>query len=186
VGAPLASIHAAIQRVAVLRAAGRRAEPATVFLRAGTHFVGRTVEVTAAHTAEGGLTIANYDGEHAVVSGGTPIKLGKGDWKKYKVTPPGTFEAYLGWNNVYGRVPAARKDAPGIKYLGQEDSLQACEQVSDDGSCSIASHPRLVNPSCEHHLLAHARGDIHAPTPTPSPARDRVKMSRCQDISPTP
>ena len=42
-------------------------------------------QVGPEHTAEGGLTITNYNGEHAVVSGGTPIKIGKADWKPYKV-----------------------------------------------------------------------------------------------------
>eukprot|EP00947_MAST-08B_sp_MAST-8B-sp1_P003707 g3707.t1 len=149
--APVRSIHEALRRVERLRqreqdeagsgkAAGRR--PAVVLLRAGVHFVGTTVHVGPEHTggsSGAGLTIMNYEGERATVSGGTPIKLAKSDWKAVKVTPPGSFTPFVGWNNVYGRVPTARADAPGVKYLGQVASLAACEKKAASSSSSSSS-----------------------------------------------
>eukprot|EP01052_Picozoa_sp_SAG31_P002049 SAG31_NODE_69_length_28130_cov_15.318219_2_plen_950_part_00 len=60
---PKKTIHAA-----VTAAAGR--PNTTINLRAGRHIVKETVQLTAAHS---GLTIQNYNGEDAVVSGGVPL-----------------------------------------------------------------------------------------------------------------
>ena len=66
-------------------------------LRAGTHF-SASVYITSAHA---GLTIQNYAGEHAVVSGGVPIKASKGDWKPYKtVASKGDWKPYKTYKTV--------------------------------------------------------------------------------------
>jgi hypothetical protein len=67
---------------AVAAAAGK--PKATILLRAGVHHSGQLV-ITAAHA---GITFQNYQGEHAVVSGGVPIQATKADWKPFNVLAP--------------------------------------------------------------------------------------------------
>jgi hypothetical protein len=93
----------------------------TVLLRAGTYYTG-TVQIT---TANNGLTIQNYNGEKAVVSGGTPIKVAKGDWKPYKVSK-GEWQIFEGQNEVFGKAQS-KSDTDTIKYIGTFDTLDACE-----------------------------------------------------------
>ena len=65
---------------AVAAAAGR--PRATILLRAGTHHSGQ-LELGAQHS---GLVIQNFEGEHAVVSGGVPLAASKAAWKPYNVS----------------------------------------------------------------------------------------------------
>merc|ERR1719272_523272 len=69
---PFASIGAAVAAAIATRAPGQAAH---VVLRGGTHYVRETIQLTSAHSQ---LTIRNYDGEEAVISGG--IKLTQ-PWK---------------------------------------------------------------------------------------------------------
>ena len=64
---PVATVHRAVELARTLVAPG-----ATVLLRAGTYYLapGGTLELTA---ADSGLTIQNYEGEAAWLSGGVPL-----------------------------------------------------------------------------------------------------------------
>lgn len=54
---------------------------ATVHLRAGVYYT-PMITLTPKHN---GLTIQNYNGEHAVVSGGVPLNIPKSAWKAHKI-----------------------------------------------------------------------------------------------------
>eukprot|EP00755_Sulcionema_specki_P003465 Sspe_Gene.3629::Locus_1210_Transcript_1_1_Confidence_1.000_Length_1933::g.3629::m.3629 len=72
--APLKTVAKAVAKAAELKGA------TTINLRAGTHFLDATVHFSPANS---GLTIQNYNGEEAVVSGGR--QLPDLEWKPYKV-----------------------------------------------------------------------------------------------------
>ena len=82
--APYATLHAAV------RASRALPKPLAILLRGGTHFVGATVELGA---ADSGLTIANADGEAAVLSGGR--NLTGLSWAPSAACGAGCFEADL-------------------------------------------------------------------------------------------
>ena len=72
---PLRTIAAA-----VAKAAGTK--DATVLLRGGTHYTPQTVEIGPEHS---GLTIQNYAGERAVVSGAVPLSIPASAWTPHKI-----------------------------------------------------------------------------------------------------
>lgn len=73
-----------------------------------------------------GLTIQNFNGEAATISGGVPLKVSKADWKPYKVKPEGKLEIYQDVNNVFG-LAQPTSDTETIKYLGTFPTAEACE-----------------------------------------------------------
>jgi hypothetical protein len=96
------------------------------------------LSITAAHA---GLTFQNFEGEHAVVSGGVPIAATKADWKPYKVATGSRLEAAPpvlsatplppGWtlekgvNNVFGRAkPHASSED--MVFLGHFTTWDPC------------------------------------------------------------
>jgi len=94
----------------------------SILLRAGTHYSGMSV-ITQAHQQ---LTIQNYEGEHAIVSGGVAIPATKNDWKPYKVSPmyaqeqartSDNWKVYQDENNVFGRAHPNSDDGS-VKFLG--------------------------------------------------------------------
>lgn len=119
---------------AVAKAAGK--PKATVLLRAGVHYSGQ-LSITTEHQ---GLTFQNYNGEHAVVSGGVPIDATKADWKPYKVAPtvvnaappsppcslPAGWTDEPGSNNVYGRAAPPPRSSKDIVYLGHFTAWAPC------------------------------------------------------------
>ena len=103
---------------------------ATILLRAGVHHSGELL-LTTVHT---GLTVQNYQGEHAVLSGGVPIEATKADWKPYKVarsleiaptTLPAGWTLEAGYNNVWGRAVAGKSSGDMI-FLGKFASWGPC------------------------------------------------------------
>ena len=95
---PKRTIHAA-----VLAAAGKAA--ATINLRGGRHYVAETVQLTSAHS---GLTIQNYNGERAVVSGGVQLTP---HWSPHKLASGITV-------HVADVSSAGLREAPGLHVDG--------------------------------------------------------------------
>eukprot|EP00937_MAST-01D_sp_MAST-1D-sp2_P004825 g4825.t1 len=93
---------------------------ASVLLRAGSYFVPETVEIGMQNN---GLTIQNYNGEAAVVTGARDLSVPKASWKPYKQQMG--WETHAGSNNVYGAAQS-RADKGTIKYLGTFDTDEAC------------------------------------------------------------
>ena len=107
---------------AVRAAAGVPAS--TIVLRGGVYHE-RMVVLGPEHS---GLTIQNYQGEHAVVSGAAPLaragQKGKPQWVKVPVEQAapgkGNWTLWPEVNNVFARAPNPNGDNPAakIKYLG--------------------------------------------------------------------
>lgn len=96
--APLQSIQLACDRAAA------HATINTVVLRDGTHYIADTIYLTEKHS---GLTIQSHEGERAVVSGGTELKV---TWKK---STEGKGNMYVA--NIKGQV----EDVPGLQIDGK-------------------------------------------------------------------
>ena len=116
---------------------------ATILLRAGTHYTDM-VTITAAHE---GLTIQNYQGERAVVSGGIPIDAPPSEWTKVPLPPPRPREGPLpaGWtlannsNAVYGRAVAGANSGD-IQFVTKARSWAECVDAAlGKGSASFNS-----------------------------------------------
>jgi hypothetical protein len=78
-GAPFGTVARGVAATRTARAPG--AGPAAVILRAGVHVLAATVQLDA---RDAGLTIANYPGEAAWVSGGAPVS--PASWTPVNVT----------------------------------------------------------------------------------------------------
>ncbi len=92
----------------------------TVLLRAGTHVVSKRVMLSE---SESDITIQNFNGEHAIVTGGVDFKIPKDAWQQHNISK--TMDPLRGYNNVYGRAHSMN-DTDTIKYLGKVDSLESC------------------------------------------------------------
>jgi hypothetical protein len=158
IGKPFATIQAALDQAAAMDGA------ATILLRAGTHVVASQLVVTAAHSH---VAVQNYNGERAVISGGIALSslAVASAWKPFDVRNASTvWNAALGQNNVFGRA-TARKDANGVKYLGQRDSLAACEAAA-----------------AAHNAAHYADADAGKPHAAPSGAyeyREALTVNEC-------
>jgi len=110
--APLRTLHAAIKAAAAV------GEPSTILLRAGTFFLGDTLELS---NQVSGLTIMNYPGEEVWISGGTPlvdlkwsihknVSAGKRIWVADLGSIPVSFDQALGLNSLtpFERMTRAR------------------------------------------------------------------------------
>ena len=96
---PFASIGAAVDAAVATRAPGQAAH---IVLRRGTHFVTETIQLTSSHS---GLTIRNFDGEEAVISGGVHLAQ---PWHP-SARCKGCFEMDLSQQNVQ-RIHGLRRD----------------------------------------------------------------------------
>eukprot|EP01060_Flectonema_neradi_P039947 TRINITY_DN896_c1_g1_i2.p1 TRINITY_DN896_c1_g1~~TRINITY_DN896_c1_g1_i2.p1 ORF type:complete len:953 (+),score=255.36 TRINITY_DN896_c1_g1_i2:56-2914(+) len=100
----------------------------TILLREGTYFSGQndlTVEFS-------GLTIQNFEGENAVVSGGLPLSIKKESWKPYKLVPS-SWKTYPNENNVYGKAQS-KTDTTDVKYVGEFKTFDACVKAAKASS----------------------------------------------------
>ena len=95
-----------------------------VAVRGGTYELAAPVEIGAAHS---GITIENYNGEHATVSGGVAFTVPKAAWSPYKQKRG--WELSAGANNVFGQA-ASKGDTDSIKYLGQFTTTAECEAAA--------------------------------------------------------
>jgi len=110
---PFATIQRAVQATAW------KGE-ATILLRAGRHFIDKTVDIGSEHS---GLTIQNFEGEDAEVTGALSFSLSKSAWHPYKQTAG--YDQQTSMNNVYGAAHS-KADTDTVKYLGTFDDLQSC------------------------------------------------------------
>ena len=109
-----------------------------MLLRQGTYYTSGEV-LGPEHS---GLTIQNYEGEHAVVSGGVP--LDNIAWKPFKVQKPSPpqWKPVTGMNNVYDRAQP-RESTGDIVYLGSFQALADClaaANASDQGPFGSATY----------------------------------------------
>lgn len=113
------------------------ATSATIVLRAGIyHGCDGKGNVCSLGAAQSGLTIMNYPAEEATISGGQPLSIAAGDWKR--VTPGGghngtQWKEMPNQNDVSDRAgtPTPESDTKCCKYLGLVDSLQECEAAAE-------------------------------------------------------
>lgn len=107
---PFRTVHAAIAAIRALdRAAGVYA---TIVLRKGTHYVGTTLELTA---ADSNLTFTNYPGEPVSLSGAAPLKTSWVAWGPNPADPsPDPKMIYVADLDGQGV-----KDIPGLRVGGR-------------------------------------------------------------------
>eukprot|EP00039_Didymoeca_costata_P026545 m.16129 g.16129 ORF g.16129 m.16129 type:complete len:957 (+) comp5588_c0_seq1:70-2940(+) len=120
------SFDAPYKTIASAVAASAGQGPATILVAGGVYHEDQMV-ITPAHN---GITIQNYQGEHAVISGGVPITVAS-PWKKYTPpqppsppSPPGLQE-FDNMNNVYGRAHSHNNSGT-IMYLGTFEQYDDC------------------------------------------------------------
>ena len=99
-----------------------------ILLRAGTHFLQETIVLNASHS---GLTIQNYNGEEAWISGGVPLTP---QWKPFNVSNSSNWITEMNENAIYGDHPT-----PGhIAINGTYDTWQECETMCQkNGTCNV-------------------------------------------------
>jgi len=120
--APLASVHAAVDKLRELGGAGN-----TVVLRTGTYYMSKTLE---SGPTEVNLTLQAYPGEEPWLSGAVKIEP---TWTKVK--NPGTpivWNQYNSTNAVFGLqcpAPNSFKFCPPAKLLGVVTTANACEAL---------------------------------------------------------
>ena len=107
----------------VRAAAAAAAQPAAVLLRGGVYRE-PTVQLGPEHA---GLTIQNYGGERAEVSGARALARAS-PWFAYKRFAG--FERHDRANNVYGQVAAPGASTAAIAYLGDFDDYEGCEAAA--------------------------------------------------------
>ena len=117
-GKPFATLHRALE-------VAKHRTNATILVRGGSYHLKEPLLVEAAHT---GLTIQNYNGEAATVTGGVPFSLPKSAWSPYKQSV--RWETSENVNNVYGQVSVAKHDGEGIKFLGSMNNSAQCEAAA--------------------------------------------------------
>lgn len=124
---------------AVAAAAG--VSNATIVVRAGVYYE-KQIQLTTAHS---GLTIQNFEGEHATISGGVVLSDGGGGWVPVDAAsgnsgPPivtfplksssSVWTLYNGVNGVFGRAEAPNSSTSDVKFLGVFSSLESCENAA--------------------------------------------------------
>jgi hypothetical protein len=111
---PLFSIKAAI-------AAARSSHftQKTLLLRKGTFYLDETLQILP---EDSNLTIQNYNGERAVVSGGVAFKP---TFMSVASTGGARWTVYTNTNNAFGRA-LPKRDAGAVKYIGSFDTAAAC------------------------------------------------------------
>ena len=168
---PLRSLEAAVKATA-----GR--SNATIVLREGMHRINRTIELGTAHT---NLTIQNFEGEHAAVSGAALLEIAPSAWQPYKIGT-GKWVLHTGVNQVFGRATAFADKGP-VKFLGAPESASACQKLAAAGDTCV-SWDRAAAPSQSAHAsdymtmttwvsCCHDRGT------QPAPIRTRAESADC-------
>ena len=143
---------------------------ATIALRGGVYYE-HMMRLGPEHS---GITIQNYRGEHAVVSGAVPLaRAGQShqpQWTRVNgASPPATAATVVAathvganwtlWpevNNVFARAPNPNGDDPatGVKYLGTFSTIEGCASAAASNR-SVQSftwfHPRYPQPPYASH-----------------------------------
>lgn len=128
---PVKSVEKAVALAA--EAAQASEEAVEIVLRAGTYHLKGTVDLSGKLFAHG-VRIRNFEGEHAIVSGGQPLAIPSSLWQR--VEHDYGWKRYDSWNNVYALVPVAKENSSCCSYLGTFESLQECE---DSATAFMAS-----------------------------------------------
>lgn len=108
---------------------------ATIVLRAGTYHE-KQIQFNARHS---GLTIQNFEGEHAIVSGA--VSLGAaGKWTRVNVSHDHTnWSIFPNLNNVFARVPNPNGNTSQVKFLGTFETVEACQKAVDASTIKFLS-----------------------------------------------
>eukprot|EP00937_MAST-01D_sp_MAST-1D-sp2_P001006 g1006.t1 len=122
VASPLKTIGAAVAKA---RATAARS---TVELRAGTYYMSEPLNLTE---ADSGLTLQNYHGEEAWLSGAQPIA--KLDWEPWKVTNSSWTEAQ-GMNNANGCGSTSKPKVPNPP----DDPACGCHIADSTAQCEAS------------------------------------------------
>lgn len=125
---PLATISEAVLE------SSKSSDSTTILLRSGTHFTDQ-IQLGPEHS---GLTIQNYNGEYATVSGGVPFTLSAGAWTPYKIEKG--WSDSLGENNIYGKLATPKTSTSSIKFLGLFDSFAACKAAATNNDIAVTYH----------------------------------------------
>jgi len=129
-----------LQTLEAAAAAARGRRNATIVLRAGVHRVARTVALSAEHV---NLTIQNYEGERASLSGARGLAIPAAAWQPYRVGT-GDWVVREGSSLVLGRAVAGKDSGP-VKFLGVRGSAAACQaSASRLDMGGFAYHDRTV------------------------------------------
>ena len=129
-----------LQTLEAAAAAARGRRNATIVLRAGVHRVARTVRLSAEHV---NLTIQNYEGERASLSGARGLAIPAAAWQPYRVGT-GDWVVREGSSLVLGRAVAGKDSGP-VKFLGVRGSAAACQaSASRLDMGGFAYHDRAV------------------------------------------
>jgi len=152
---PLKTIAAATRKLA-----GKT--DAIITLRAGVHYTPETVELGVEHS---GLTIQNYAGEEAVVSGAVPLTIPATAWKPYAVGS-GKWVVASGQNNVFGRA-SLTADTGAVKRLGTVETADACQAAATAaGHAGFTYHMEAFGGDFAKHCFGTVSvGFTWAPTP---------------------
>eukprot|EP00730_Choanoeca_flexa_P018055 TRINITY_DN8757_c0_g1_i1.p1 TRINITY_DN8757_c0_g1~~TRINITY_DN8757_c0_g1_i1.p1 ORF type:complete len:906 (+),score=246.00 TRINITY_DN8757_c0_g1_i1:1-2718(+) len=180
--------------IAVDQTSGRPA--CTINLREGTHYLDATVHLSTNHN---GLTIQNYNGERAIVSGGKRLKV---DWKPYTPpsrptptpTPPPGPTGWVEYNNV-NYVYGAVIDNQTYTSYGKMDNYTQCQSAcqqdtrchaytwhdANQGSYANDCIGRLDGHYNDHAQDGHYSGHDGSatpigPSPSPAPPTNPINM----------
>ena len=108
---------------------------ATIVLRTGTYHE-KQIQFNAMHS---GLTIQNFEGEHAIVSGA--VSLGAaGKWTRVNVSHGNAhWTKFENLNNVFARVPNPNGNTSDVKFLGTYATAEACQEAVDASTIQFLS-----------------------------------------------
>ena len=137
---PFRTIQRALKAVSAARArlgrdhgaAGQTTAPFAVILRAGTFFLGSTINLDS---ADSHVSFQAYPGEQVSVSGGTPIK--DVQWKPFKPPPRAAYETKQG-------CLAVQFDAAPAGVYSAEKATSMCDAMETCAGFVINSKSKVV------------------------------------------
>lgn len=131
ISSPVATVSKAVS-IARSKAPGA-ANPAAVYLREGTFYPQETLELTP---EDSGLTIQNYNGEKAVISGGVPLE--SLDWQPYNTSKGDSWPVQQDTNAVYSFRPTPGKVVVNSTQTTWQACLAACKaNFTAGGGCNV-------------------------------------------------
>ncbi|KAJ1456469.1 hypothetical protein M885DRAFT_564118 [Pelagophyceae sp. CCMP2097] len=121
---PLLSIEAALDSVSKRRKEGERGE-FTISLRGGVYEVDG-IRITRVHS---NVTVQNYKGEAATISGGVAFQIPKKDWRPF-LQEKMAWRRYAGESNVFGLIQP-QTSSPGFEYVGNFKAVEGCASKAE-------------------------------------------------------
>lgn len=130
--------------------------PSTILLRKGTYFLGQTIALSS---ADNELSIQNYDGEEAWISGGIPVQP---LWKPYNMSTNSSWIVQQKENAIYGDHPTLGR----IAINGTYDSWRGCEAMCKaNGSCTAWTWHDQTQPGSYKYQCWFRFDGVYKPTP---------------------